>query len=160
MLPFELIKDTPYLALSGELWSVFYEYFNRNWSCYRGFVIPIISQICTCYVSSAFMACAKNVTYWIIILPVRATYFFQDLDYELTNCFFKWILDNIHLYLNKTSLNMCRISVIKSNRYWFSQTGLHFGPYFSDLKYKIEDRAPVDFTYWCLVFKWIAVIVL
>ena len=30
MLPFELIKDTPYLALSGELWSVFYEYFNRS----------------------------------------------------------------------------------------------------------------------------------
>ena len=37
MLPFELTKDTPYLALSGELWSVFYEYFNRNWSCYKGF---------------------------------------------------------------------------------------------------------------------------
>ena len=32
MLLFELTKDTPYLALSGELWSVFYEYFNRNWS--------------------------------------------------------------------------------------------------------------------------------
>ena len=41
MLPFELIKDTPYLALSGELWSVFYEYFNRNWSCYRGFILYI-----------------------------------------------------------------------------------------------------------------------
>ena len=39
MLPFELIKDTPYLALSGELWSVFYEYFNRNWSCDRGFLL-------------------------------------------------------------------------------------------------------------------------
>ena len=39
MLPFELIKDTSYLALSGELWSVFYEYFNRNWSCYRGFLL-------------------------------------------------------------------------------------------------------------------------
>ena len=39
MLPFELIKDTPYLALSGELWSVFYEYFNRNWSCYKGFLL-------------------------------------------------------------------------------------------------------------------------
>ena len=37
MLPFELTKDTPYFALSGELWSVFYEYFNRNWSCYKGF---------------------------------------------------------------------------------------------------------------------------
>ena len=41
MLPFELTKDTPYLALSGELWSVFYEYFNRNWSCYEGFLLYV-----------------------------------------------------------------------------------------------------------------------
>ena len=39
MLPFELTKDTPYLALSGELWSVFYEYLNRNRSCYKGFLL-------------------------------------------------------------------------------------------------------------------------
>ena len=39
MLPFELTKDTPYLALSGELLGVFYEYFNRNWSCYKGFLM-------------------------------------------------------------------------------------------------------------------------
>ena len=39
MLPFELTKGTPYLALSGELWSVFYEYFNRNWPCYKGFLL-------------------------------------------------------------------------------------------------------------------------
>ena len=39
MLPFELTKDTPYLALSGELWSVFYEYINRYWSCYKGFLL-------------------------------------------------------------------------------------------------------------------------
>ena len=43
MLPFELTKDTPYLALSGELWSVFYEYFNRNWSCYKGFLLYIFT---------------------------------------------------------------------------------------------------------------------
>ena len=41
MLPFELTKDTPYLALSGELWSVFFEYFNRNWSCYKGFLLNL-----------------------------------------------------------------------------------------------------------------------
>ena len=41
MLPFELTKDTPYLALSGELWSVFCEYFNRNWPCYKGFLLYI-----------------------------------------------------------------------------------------------------------------------
>ena len=39
MLPFELTKDTPYLALSGELRSVFYEYFNRNWPCYKEFLL-------------------------------------------------------------------------------------------------------------------------
>ena len=44
MLPFELTKDTPYLALSGELWSVFYEYFNRNWPCYKGFLLYY--QVC------------------------------------------------------------------------------------------------------------------
>ena len=46
MLPFELTKDTPYLALSGELWSVFYEYFNRNWSCYKGFLLYYAGQSC------------------------------------------------------------------------------------------------------------------
>ena len=44
MLPFELTKDTPYLALSGELWSVFYEYLNRNWSCYKGFLLYLFIQ--------------------------------------------------------------------------------------------------------------------
>ena len=42
MLLFELTKDTPYLALSGEIWSVFYEYFNRNWSCYKGFLLYVL----------------------------------------------------------------------------------------------------------------------
>ena len=50
MLPFELTKDTPYLALSGELWSVFYEYFNRNWSCYKGF--PLYIQPAWCHTPS------------------------------------------------------------------------------------------------------------
>ena len=44
MLPFELTKDTPYLALSGELWSVFYEYFNRNWLCYKGFLLYLFDR--------------------------------------------------------------------------------------------------------------------
>ena len=48
MLPFELTKDTPYLALSGELWSVFYEYFNRNWSCYKGFLLYIPTTLTHC----------------------------------------------------------------------------------------------------------------
>ena len=45
MLSFELTKDTPYLALSGELWSVFYEYFNRNWPCYKGFLLYLVRFI-------------------------------------------------------------------------------------------------------------------
>ena len=37
MLPFELTKDTPYLALSGELWSVFHEYFTEIDRVIKGF---------------------------------------------------------------------------------------------------------------------------
>ena len=51
MLPFELTKDTPYLALSGELWCVFYEYFNRNWPCYKGFLLYEF------YICKPFAAC-------------------------------------------------------------------------------------------------------
>ena len=42
-------KRHPYLALSGELWSVFYEYFNRNWSCYKGFLLYMMSVLCSQY---------------------------------------------------------------------------------------------------------------
>ena len=45
MLSIELTKDTPYLAPSGELWSVFYEYFNINWSCYKGFLLYMCNQV-------------------------------------------------------------------------------------------------------------------
>ena len=45
MLPFELTKDTPYLALSGELWSVFYEYFTEIDRVITGFYCNGIQQI-------------------------------------------------------------------------------------------------------------------
>ena len=32
---FELITDTPYLALTGELWSVYYDSFIENWLRYN-----------------------------------------------------------------------------------------------------------------------------
>ena len=41
MLPFELTKDTLYLALSGELWSVFYEYFTEIDRVIKGFYCTI-----------------------------------------------------------------------------------------------------------------------
>ena len=45
MLSIELTKDTPYLAPSGELWSVFNEYFNINWSCYKGFLLYVVYEV-------------------------------------------------------------------------------------------------------------------
>ena len=32
----KLIKDTPYLTLTGELWGVFCEDIEENWPCYNG----------------------------------------------------------------------------------------------------------------------------
>ena len=53
MLPFELTKDTPYLALSGELWSVFYEYFNRIDRVIKGFYCSYIGP----HYNSAWLSC-------------------------------------------------------------------------------------------------------
>ena len=33
---FKLKKDTPYMALMGEMWGVCYEDFGENWSCFNG----------------------------------------------------------------------------------------------------------------------------
>ena len=44
MLPFKLTKDTPYLALSGELWSVFYEYFTEIDRVIKGFYCTATSS--------------------------------------------------------------------------------------------------------------------
>ena len=46
----KLKTDTPYLALMGELWGVYYENFEEKWPCYNGttlFIYTIISdKIC------------------------------------------------------------------------------------------------------------------
>ena len=42
---FELTKDTPYLALTGELWDVFCEYFDEKRSCYKGVLLYASSDI-------------------------------------------------------------------------------------------------------------------
>ena len=55
-------KRHPYLALSGELWSVFYEYVNRNWSCYRGFLLYLTLKYVTLMDMNICMA--MN---WVII---------------------------------------------------------------------------------------------
>ena len=36
---FWLTTDTPYLALTGELWGVYYENFEENWPRYNGTVL-------------------------------------------------------------------------------------------------------------------------
>ena len=33
---FKLTTDTPYLALTGDLWGVYYENFEENWPRYNG----------------------------------------------------------------------------------------------------------------------------
>ena len=44
---FELTKDNPYLALTGELWGVFCEDFGKNWTHYN--ITSLYMCINTCY---------------------------------------------------------------------------------------------------------------
>ena len=45
-------------ALLGELWSVLYEYFNRNWSCYKGF--QLYSRIKQIWIRIHVYHCSRN----------------------------------------------------------------------------------------------------
>ena len=58
--------STPYLALSGELWSVFYEYFNRNWSCYKGFLLYLLIL----NVNQIVMILVWKILLWCSCIPV------------------------------------------------------------------------------------------
>ena len=49
-------KRHPIPRLSGELWSVFYEYFNRNWPCYKGFLL---------YYYYVMLQCGVGVWVWV-----------------------------------------------------------------------------------------------
>ena len=96
MLPFELTKDTPYLALSGELWSVFYEYFNRNWPCYKGFLL---------YYYLPFEISAKHLrficrrmTRYLYAYTLDITNFFTINGHNMTH-FVSQIADNTTVYL-------------------------------------------------------------
>ena len=68
MLSFELTKDTPYLALSGELWSVFYEYFNRNWSCYKGFLLYLFIDVLIFRYNELKLRSSISIDYHAILL--------------------------------------------------------------------------------------------
>ena len=96
MLPFKLIKDTPYLALSGELWSVFNEYFNINWSCYRGFLLYT-------YVESS------------VITPILTTETFNNagvimLSWNMWGCVY-----SVYPFFNDDCANMCTYFIRSRN---------------------------------------------
>ena len=44
---FKLITDTPYLALTGELWGVYYENYEENWPRYNGTALYLVFVLIT-----------------------------------------------------------------------------------------------------------------
>ena len=48
---FEITKDTPYRALTRELWGVHWEDFVENWSCFNGTVLYIFRHLHTHWTS-------------------------------------------------------------------------------------------------------------
>ena len=92
MLPFELTKDTPYLALSGELWSVFYEYFNRNWSWYKGFLLYVLLRWVSIlslehlFGCNTVIVCNKNNWYSFVF---RVSFQYKDRVAGYMNSYYK-----------------------------------------------------------------------
>ena len=86
MLPFELTKDTPYLALSGELWSVFYEYFTEIDRVIKGFY---------CILTVIIMATAGG----LVIQQPRALTTMILNNYSGIFCFQHHNLADIYVYV-------------------------------------------------------------
>ena len=109
MLPFELTKDTPYLALSGELWSVFCEYFNRNWPCYKGFLLymsPIWCCACVCILlrlnelnTSPTVASHGFFSTFITRIKAMALYYLKQCCFY----FFNWTIGGIWIKIHLCS---------------------------------------------------------
>ena len=59
-------KDTPYLALTGELWGVFCEYLWENQPRYNGTALYIISSRGTRHVSP-LLPTSENGMRWVIL---------------------------------------------------------------------------------------------
>ena len=112
MLPFELKKDTPYLALSGELWSVFYEYFNRNWPCYKGFLLYLLREQLT-NIATADTHDNQDHGYIYWLAPGRC------VD-EFKRIIFKYIIKNSGLGLIvKLFSGERHRSSLKRSQHWF-----------------------------------------
>ena len=120
MLPFELTKDTPYLALSGELWSVFCEYFNRNWPCYKGFLLYWFHYVCPS-IRRACRICAGD--QWI---PLTKGQWCPKPIHVMTSCNFPLPSGNFVAYSNTVetlystiyySQNFIELNIDKSTQY-------------------------------------------
>ena len=123
MLPFELTKDTPYLALLGELWSVFCEYFNRNWPCYKGFLLYIVLLTCsdiTClfselkyHVSVGFPRSSWNIEHWITLIKAYTlsliVYFIASVIYTVYSIWYTNSLSLFSSLFNFVSISVDRI---------------------------------------------------
>ena len=62
---FESTKDTPYLALTGELWGVYCEEFEENWPCYNSAALYstlrwIASLVYMAYAAVAARYCTQS----------------------------------------------------------------------------------------------------
>ena len=106
MLLFELTKDTPYLALSGEIWSVFYEYFNRNWSCYKGFLLYYHDVMTYGSFSALLTLCVGEfISHWWIPLTKGQL------------CGFEWFYVGLHklLTLKHRETHGCVVSTVATD---------------------------------------------
>ena len=120
MLPFELTKDTPYLALSGELWSVFYEYFNRNWSCYKEFLL----YMCIMSDDDLLIPCASQGI-------SRHDIDWDHLDWEFDEILMLDIVNRIYLFdlNNNTCIQNHSLYTLQIGAAWSQPITYNITPY-------------------------------
>ena len=98
---FVLTKDTPYLALTGELWSVYCEDLGENWLHYNGITL--------------YKGAVKSLVYQVLLLPV---WWFMTTNY--TFFMTRWTTDDV-LCPSVTAITCCFCSSVFFIN-WIAQT--------------------------------------
>ena len=75
-------EDTPYLAVMGELWSVFCEAFGENWTCNNCTALYVFRWTLE-GVEISYSVLGQSTSYYIHINPLRAKFFKRNINIYL-----------------------------------------------------------------------------
>ena len=112
-LEFDFTKDTPYLALTGELWGVFSEDFGENWSRYNSTILHFFQteDLKFFYPGSLLETGHDILFFWVARMVMMGIQLMGDLPFkEVRKEIFRSLPSNLQYKLHQIRKIKCFLS--------------------------------------------------